>query len=334
MNVIKKPPNWNTFVFAEKLKWYAKKDNDKKNIYADKFKIKLILAEMNLEGLEWAKLITHIKPFIPQSNLSILVPVEHELKDKKWHFNQKKVDKLFKGTDTPEEFWDMVRKTYDIVRLDEKNPPPEFYVIKLNLGWNTMVFISKGKILKMVCGTHDFPHEEKYLVFWKEYVLKHYKKKIPAKLFAEEFIGYNMNVYEVYCIYGKPRLLSVYYESDIAYENNYLVQLFEEDDDDDDDDDDAETCNTELSMSLLQGAHLIKNAKALNFLPNHDICKQICKYAIEFAKKFEFIRVDFYTHKNKVYFSECTFKPGALKKIKWDQTGKFLSKFWTSKPEV
>jgi hypothetical protein len=319
MNVIRKPPNWNTFVFAEKLKWYAKKDTGKKNKYADKFKIKLILAEMNLDGLLWAKLITHIKPFIPQSNLSILVPVEHELKDNKWHFNQKKVNKIFKMTDTPAEFWNIVRKTYDIVQLDKTNSPSDFYVIKLNIGWNTMVFVSKGKILKIVSGTHEFPHEEKYLYFWKQYVLKQYNKQNPvqnpAKFFAEEFIGYNLSVYEVYCIYGKPLLLSVYYESDISYENNYKLQL--------------NSYVNDFNMTLIQDTHLIKNAKALTFVPNHDICKQICNYAIEFAKNFEFIRVDFYAHKNRVYFSECTFKPGALKKIKWGETGKFLSKFWT-----
>ena len=61
--------------------------------------------------------------------------------------------------------------------------------------------------------------------------------------------------------------------------------------------------------------YLIPNAEPLNIKINEDVCKKICNYAKEFAQHFEFIRVDFYYAKNEIYFSECTFKPGALKEL-------------------
>ena len=60
--VLQKPPKWNDMNLNDKLRWYAKKDNDIKNIYADKYKIKFILKQMSLPGLHYAKTFTHVKP--------------------------------------------------------------------------------------------------------------------------------------------------------------------------------------------------------------------------------------------------------------------------------
>lgn len=353
MEVLKKPPNWNNFVFSEKLKWYAKKNNDVKNIFADKFKIKQIIAEMNLEGLHYAKIITHVEPIEPFCDLNIVVPVEQLLKEKTYRFNKDNVESIFKTIETPQHFWDQVKEKYDIEKYDKDNNPPKSYVIKLNLSWNTMIFVCNNKIVKMVCGTHNFPLEFRFFYFWKKHVLKQYQKKIPSKFFIEEFIGYNLKVYEVYCIYGKPRVMSLYYETSISYENNYLVYLNKNNDTTKEtnimEDTDSESVVEDPAVveeiktdpkyysykqTLIQGSHLIPNAKPLDFHVNEKICKQICLYAQEFAQYFEFVRVDFYLHKDKIYFSECTFKPGALKKIKWSQVGKFLSKFWSKTPEM
>ena len=366
MDFIKKPPNWDNFVFSEKLKWYAKKDNDKKNIFADKYRIKFIIEQMKLEGLKYAKLISHVAPLEPKTNLNIVLPVEQILKEDKFQFNQENVESIFKTIDTPNEFWEIVKEKYDIDRYDKNNPPPKSYVIKLNLSWNVMIFVCNKHIVKIVSGKHEFPLEYKFFYFWKKYVMKHYTKKIPPKFFIEEFIGYNLKVYEVYCIYGKPRILSLYYETSLSYENNYLVYLKEgkedkdsaDDEESEEEDDDFEKKmkqekenNEELSnnekneeksevkeytytQTLIQGSHLIPDAKPLDFKVDKKVCKQVCVYAQEFAKYFEFVRVDFYHHKGEIFFSECTFKPGALKTIKWQQVGKFLSKFWTKKPDL
>lgn len=368
MEVQKKPPNWDNFVFSEKLKWYAKKDNEKKNVFADKYRIKSLIHEMGLEGLKYAKIVSHVAPIESQTNLNVVIPVDQLIKQPKYQFNDSNMDQIFKTVQQPSEFWEIMKEKYDIERYDEDNPPPKSYVIKLNLGWNVMIFVCKNKIVKIVSGKHNFPLEYKFFFFWKKHVLKHYQKKIPPKFFIEEFIGYNLKVYEVYCIYGKPRVLSLYYETTVSYENNYLVYLKEKDTlteetkiDEDTDSEEEKEEKEEMeekeeraekdeedekeeeeekpkeytyTQRLIAGSHLIPDAKPLDFRVDEKICKEVCLYAQEFAQYFEFVRVDFYHYKNNVYFSECTFKPGALKTIKWQQVGKFLSKFWTRKPEL
>ena len=275
---------------------------------------------MNIEGLKYAKIISHVPPIEPKTNLNIVLPVEQILKEYRYQFCQDEVESIFKTVEKPNEFWEIVKEKYDIERFNESYPPPKSYVIKLNLSWNIMIFVCHNQIVKIVNGNHNFPLEYKYFYYWKKNVLKHYEKKIPPKFFIEEFIGYNLKVFEVYCIYGKPRVLSVYYETSVSYENNYLVYLNEADPEAE-----QEAVAEEkpkeytFTQKLITGSHLIQGAKPLDFKLDKKICKQICIYAQEFAHYFEFMRVDFYYHKNDIYFSECTFKPGALKKIKWMQ---------------
>ena len=76
MKINKKPPQWKNFVFSEKLKWYAKKDNSVKNVFADKLKIKYILDELDLPDLKYAKLIDYVKPLTEGDfDLNVLVLV-------------------------------------------------------------------------------------------------------------------------------------------------------------------------------------------------------------------------------------------------------------------
>jgi len=347
MKVHKKPPEWNSFVFAEKLKWYAKNDNKMKNVFADKYKIKLILDELGLEGLKYAKIIEYVRPiYHTLGDYKVLIPVDHLLKDEKYHISEWRMDKMKSQTSSEEEFWELAHKKYGIIQEfqgneeqgnededEERNksqkiskPIPKFYVVKLNLGWNTMIFFKNNKILKIVCGEREFKCEPENIVKWRNLTLKRYKKDIPAKFFMEEFIGFNLKVYEVYCIYGKPRILSVFYETDVPYESNYLIvdeQIKKGEDE----------YETIFNLSLIEDAHLIPDAEPFNVKLDDNVCQKICNYSKEFAKYFEFMRVDFYYTKGDIYFSECTFKPGALKRIKWQDIGRILSKYWTKKPE-
>lgn len=323
MKVHKKPSEWNKFVFAEKLKWYAKHDNEVKTVFADKYKIKLILEELDLEDLKYAKIIEYVRPIHHVPEMKVLIPVDHLLKDEKYQISDWRIKKMFSDTKTSDEFWALANEKYGIVQEKDDSNIPVFYVVKLNIGWNTMIFFKDTKVIKMICGTREYDCELENIVKWRKLTLERYIKKTPPKFFIEEFIGFNLKVYEVYCIYGKPRILSVYYETDIPYEGNYLIV--------EDSVLNAETgeYSEVFSLNLIENAHLIPNAESLNIKINEDACKKICNHAKEFAKHFEFIRVDFYYTKNDIYFSECTFKPGALKRIKWKEIGQILSKYWT-----
>lgn len=321
----KKPNDWNSFSFAEKLKWYAKKDTDLKNIYADKFKIKRVLEELKLKGLHYAKIVNHVLPIEQDHQLNILIPIERQLKPKKFHLTQQKIDSIMTKVKTSEALWDHLKEKYDIIPKTDKCNPCKSYVYKLNLGWNTMIFVINNTVVKIVAGIKHFEPIPKNMFTWKKYALQNYMKKIPVKIFAEEFIGYNMQVYEIYCIYGKPRVLSVYYESDVAYESNFIINM-------DDSGDTGDTGDTTFFMKRFVNSQLIPNSQPLQQNINENVIKNMCNYARVFAEKFEFIRADFYYNKNAIYFSECTFKPGALKKITWGTVGELLSGYWTRTP--
>lgn len=338
MPVLQKPPNWNDFSFSDKLKWYAKKQLDAKDVFADKYRVKFILEELNLKGLKYAKVITHVKPIENNTDLDIIVPIEELLKEQKFQFKQSDVDRIFEKIKSPDLFWDFVKDKYNFELLGEDNKPPSNYVVKLNLGWNAMIFVSKGNILKIVNKDHEYPNEYKYFSLWKKHVLQHYQKKIPPKIFMEEFIGYNLKVFEVFCIYGQPRVLSVYYETSVNYENNYLIDFKKTAETDEKNDSiDLFSCDPNdytYSHTLLEGVHLIEGTENLDFDVDLGVCKKMAIYASALARYFEFIRVDFYYCGEDIYFSECTFKPGALKKIRWQEVGSLLSKFWSKKPEL
>ena len=323
MKVFKKPPEWNKFNFIEKLKWYAKKDNEVKNVFANKYKIKQIIDEMELDEVHYANIITHVPPIKPLSKFKVLVSLDQLLKMEEYQMTDEKLERLCEESSSIEDFWDTLKNKYDIIPEPDDYVPPKFYVIKLNLGWNTMVFVRGNEIIKMVSGSREFKCETKELAKWRKHTYKQYTKKIPPQLFIEEFIGYNLKVYEVYCIYGKPRILSIYFETDVAYENNYLII--------DETVVDPETNKTThvFTLELQHDEHLIPMAEHFNVKIDYKLCKKICDYAENFSRYFEFVRMDFYYTKGKVFFSECTFKPGALKKIRWGDTGKILSKYWT-----
>jgi len=318
--VLQKPSKWNDMNLNDKLRWYAKKDNDIKNIYADKYKIKFILKQMSLPGLHYAKTITHVKPIQSSSDLKFIVPYEMELEPRENQITAKNINDIIENVNSPEKFWAVLKEKYNIYPNNAINSPPSSYIYKLNLGWNTMIFINNNRIAKIVSGTKEFEPISDNIEKWKNYVVKHYVKKIPIKFFIEEFIGYDLKVYEIFCIYGKPRLCSVYYETSGAmFESNYTIKSSDESED------------GKLNLELLKGHFLFEGSVELKHTINNDIVNQICDYAKKFASYFEFVRVDFYVHKKKIYFSECTFKPGNLKNIKWRYIGQVLSNCWTSK---
>ena len=323
--LLKKPDTWKKFTFAEKLKWYAKRDIHRKNIYADKFEIKNIIEELNLDGLMYAKLVTHVLPIEQNHNLNILVPVERQLKSREFHLTQDKIDSIISKMDTPEALWHYLKDKYDIIPKTDDMKVCSSYVYKINLGWNTMIFVTNNKIVKIVAGIKNFEPILKNFFTWKKYAKQHYVKKIPLKFFAEEFIGYNMAVYEIYCIYGKPRVLSVYYETDVAYESNFIINMSG-------DDGEEEDSNNTFFIKRFVNSQLIPNSQPLQQHIDETVVKKMCDYTTVFAENFDFIRVDFYYTKKNIYFSECTFKPGALKKMTWGNIGKLLSSYWGHSP--
>lgn len=312
--MLKKPFGWNNYSFLDKLKWYTEYNKDKKELYSDKYKIKSILERMNIPNLHYAKLISHVYPLNITSKLKVGVPFQHELFKKDQRIDtilQKNINNntIF----NQDEILHLLSTHYNIKPITDSFKPEKSYVIKLNLSWNTMIIVKNNRIMKICYGKYSFPNYQDYFSEWRDICLYHYRKKTPPLFFAEEFLDFNLPVYEIYCIHGQPRLLSLYIESDQSFENNYIIK---------------KTPDSEYLFEFLPGKQLMPNTTPLIFSINTKIAQQASRIATHFAKEFEFVRVDFYHHDNKVYFSECTFTPGALKKIKWGSIGKHLSSFW------
>lgn len=306
--MVPKPYGWHNYSFLDKLKWYTEIDKEKKELYSDKYKIKSIIERMNIPNLHYAKLISHLKPLDVKTKLNIGVPIQHELVKK-----DKGVDTIIQkygNNKNDQELLTFLSNRFNIKEMDD---PATSYVIKLNLSWNTMIIVYNNEIIKVCYGKYEFPNERKYFSEWSDVCLFHYRKKTPPRFFAEEFLDFGLPVYEFYCIFGKPHILSVYLEAEDAFESNFMIR---------------KTSNGDYKFELLENKQLMPNTVPLFFSMNDQIANEAAKIATHFAKEFHFVRVDFYQHNNKVYFSECTFTPGALKKIKWGSIGKYLSSFW------
>jgi len=320
--VLQKPLNWDKMVFNDKLRWYAKKDNGLKNLYSDKYKIKFLLQIMGLKGLHYAKIHTHITPINPYTDLKVIVPFDMVLKSSDYQLTKKKMNEIINTVRTPDEFWEVLKNKYDIYPDNPQNKTPKSYVYKLNMGWNNMIYVINNTVTKIICGNKEYEPNPKNMRKWKKNILDHYVKKTPPKIFIEEFLGYNLKVFEIYCIYGKPKIMSIYFETSVSYENNFLIHLPEDNE------------KGDFSLELLKNQYLFEGSNDIHYKPDNNVVKQMCDYSKHFARYFEFVRMDFYYKNEKIYFSECTFKPGALKKIKWGDIGRSLSNLWTRKPNV
>ena len=278
MKIWDKPIEWKHFVFIEKLRWYAKKDNKIKNVFADKFLIKEILAELNLPNLKYAKVVTHVQPIEQTLPLKCLVTIDEILAEKEEKVTMDDINDLMYESETTDQFWNLLEENHNIIKEpDSEEKKNNIFVVKFNLGWNIMLFCKNNKIIKLVSDSKEFNCDPSQILPWKNYTLSNYKKNTPPKFFIEEFIGYNLKVYEVYCIYGKPIVLSVYYETNECYENNYLIIEEEVTDEFDNE-------LQMFSVELIENAHLMEGAKKLNFEVDQHICKQMCNYAKEFSR--------------------------------------------------
>lgn len=310
----KKPYGWHNYSFLDKLKWYTEFDKDKKEHYSDKYKIKSIIERKNIPGLYYAKLISHVYPLNVSTKLKVGVPFQHELFKKDQRIDAILSRNINSNTIfSQDEILHLLSSHYNIKPITDDFQPEKSYVIKLNLSWNTMIIVKNNRIMKICYGNHTFPNYQDYFSEWRDICLYHYRKKTPARFFAEEFLDFNLPVYEIYCIHGQPRLLSLYIESDESFESNYKI---------------IHNSKNNYTFEFLPGKQLMPNTIPSIFTLNHNIAQQASNIATHFAKEFEFVRVDFYHHDDNLYFSECTFTPGALKKIKWGSAGQHLSSFW------
>lgn len=178
------------------------------------------------------------------------------------------------------------------------NKLPNSYVIKCNHASGTNVVVkNKNKVNK-----NEVVNK---LLKWMnyDYFLGRREwgyKNIERKIIIEKFIGENNEVptdYKFYVINGKIELIHV----DINRFNNH--QKYDLD-------------------SNLNSFHFADHKVMLPKPKNFELMKS---HAEKLAKKFRFVRVDFYNIKGKIYFGEMTFYPsGGFKEFEPAQLDEYL----------
>ena len=197
------------------------------------------------------------------------------------------------------------------------------YLIKVNIGWNTFILITNNKIQLISSKNPDNysplnlktnyeSYKKWYKIAKKQYDKNPYSSYTKFIVFGEEFIGFNLKVYEFYCIFGVPHILSVYYKTlHQDFENNFII----------DEDETFNPINHNVGQKSIQKENLKLDLEAM---------KKMIKFCKILGENIDFVRIDFYYTHNKIYFSEFTFKPYNLKKnnTNWGPIGQHLSSKW------
>lgn len=117
----------------------------------------------------------------------------------------------------------------------------------------------------------------------------HYSKIKNHKVICEEFLGENLTDYKFFCFNGEPKY--IYVSTDLIHDRQAHIGFFNLD-------------GSKLPLKRDDYADIPK-IKLPKFY------KEMLNISKELSQNFPFVRVDFFVTKNKFYFAELTFTPGA-----------------------
>lgn len=176
---------------------------------------------------------------------------------------------------------------YDSEREIDWDSLPNQFVIKCNHGSGYNIICKDKQEL-------DKKEAEKKLHTWmkEDYWVKFAEpqyKYIKKKIFVEEYLGESIHTYKFYCFHGVPKIMYISSNGENGEYDKYY-DYYDMD------------CNW-LDVTLRGHEHLKdSNAKPENWEELKDVARKL-------AADFKFVRVDLYSVKGMVYFSELTFVP-------------------------
>ena len=176
---------------------------------------------------------------------------------------------------------DDVSTYFDKINFDKL---PKAFVIKTNHGckWQYIIknkneFLQNKRLFEVVKQNITGWLEQDYS-FWNGFEMQ-YKGIISKILIEQLMIGEEM---QVYCVKGQPKYL-------IRIFNNNTIAIFDE--------------NLNITNDIFGFKEQKINTKA------NELIKQTFVLSTQLAKNFNFVRVDWITYQNKLYFEELTFTP-------------------------
>lgn len=165
---------------------------------------------------------------------------------------------------------------------------PDSFVLKCNHGCAYNIICADKK-------TIDVKKTEKQLNDWLKEdfgafnVELHYSKIKNRKVICEEYLGEALTDYKFFCFNGEPKY--IYVSNDLIHDRQAQIGFF-----------------------YLDGSKMPLTRDDYTDIPEvklPDFFDEMAKTAKVLASEFPFVRVDFFIAKNRYYFAELTFTPGA-----------------------
>lgn len=117
----------------------------------------------------------------------------------------------------------------------------------------------------------------------------HYSKIKPHLIICEEYLGDKITDYKFFCFHGKPEFM--YVSNDLVHDRQAQIGFFNLD-------------GTKMELKRDDYADIAAIELPRFFDEMLSVAKDLCQ-------EFPFVRVDFFLTKDRYYFAELTFTPGA-----------------------
>ncbi len=182
---------------------------------------------------------------------------------------------------------------------------PDCFVAKLTNGGG-------GKEVILCTDKKEIDWEEKYsrMKRWIEYK-PYYRsgewqyKNLKSRIMCEKMVDIDANDFKLFCFGGKVVMIQV----DLSRFSGHKQQFFD------------------LDWNLLPIRYVAGAGDEI--YPRPDNLKDLIMIAEKLAAEFEFVRVDLYNVRNKIYFGEMTFTPNnGMARFQPEEGDKKLGELW------
>lgn len=214
----------------------------------------------------------------------------HDRKDVYTKMVDKSEAKKYVASIIGEEFINPTICLYDSVKDIDFDKLPNQFVLKCTHDSGGIVICNdKAKFDKTAALQKlDFFLHKNYFLFNREWPYKNVKPRILAERYLVDESGWQLKDYKVFCFNGEPKFIEVDYDRYVHHKLNVY---------------DLDWNYIDFYMTSHNDPNvMIEKPKKLELML--ELCRKI-------SKDIKFLRVDFYSIGDKLYFGELTFHPGS-----------------------
>lgn len=214
----------------------------------------------------------------------------HDRKDVYTQMVDKSEAKKYVASIIGEEYINPTICLYDSVKDIDFDKLPNQFVLKCTHDSGGIVICNdKAKFDKTAALQKlDFFLHRNYFLFNREWPYKNVKPRILAERYLVDESGWQLKDYKVFCFNGEPKFIEVDYDRYVHHKLNVY---------------DLDWNYIDFYMTSHNDPNvIIEKPKKLELML--ELCRKI-------SKDIKFLRVDFYSIGDQLYFGELTFHPGS-----------------------